>query len=216
MSLILALVVATIIILARLMQTDRPKETPKPVLVKRYSHQGHAWMTLNQDGHVLVGIDDFGQSVIGSVDEVKFPKLLHRVRQGEVGWTVKHKGRTIPMRSPVTGWVVEVNEMVKNDPSLINSSPYGDGWLFKVRPTRLNPQLNNLFTGRAAMTWLDMERAELARFFSGTPALMFQEGGVLMKNLADKCSDEEWARIVHRFFHADASSAGSTFADSHS
>ena len=204
MSLILAITAATIIILARMMMKEKPKASAEPVLVKRYVHPGHSWMKVTHDGDVIVGVDDFGQSVIGTVDEVKLPRLLRRVRQGEVGWTVKHGGRTVSMRSPVSGRVIEKNEMVLNNPALINSSPYGDGWLFKVRPQKLDFQLSNLFAGRAATKWQDMERAELSRFFSGTPALMFQEGGVLLQNLADKCSDEEWHAITRQFFLVDS------------
>jgi glycine cleavage system H lipoate-binding protein len=203
MSLILALTVATIIILIRLMQKETRKEEPKPVLVKRYVHPGHTWMKLTQDGDVVVGIDEFGQSVIGVIEEVRLPGLLRRVRQGETAWTVKHGHRVVPMRSPVTGRVIEKNEMVLHKPSLVNTSPYGDGWLFKVRPRKVQSQLSNLFTGRAATQWQDIERAELARFFSGTPALMLQEGGVLLENLADRCSNEEWSSLAKRFFHVD-------------
>lgn len=204
MSLILALTVATIIILFRMMQKEKPQESAKPVLVKRYVHPGHSWLKLTQDGDVIVGLDEFGQSVIGSIDEVKLPRLFHRVRQGEVGWTIRHGNRVVPMRCPVTGRVVEKNEMVLNNPSLINSSPYGDGWLFKVRPSKINLQIHNLFTGRVASRWQDAERSELARCFSGTPALMYQEGGVMLQNLADKCSDEEWRTIAKQFFQVDS------------
>lgn len=204
MSLILALVVAAIIILLRMKVEKKHKEIPKPVLVKRYVHPGHGWLKLTQDADVLVGVDDFGQSLIGTIDEVKLPRLLHRVQQGEVGWTVRHGGKQVSMRSPVTGRVIEKNEMVLRDPSLINSSPYGDGWLLRVRPSRLNLQLHNLLTGRAASRWQDVERSALAGLFSGTPALMYQEGGVLLRNLADKCSDDEWHAITKRFFLFDS------------
>ena len=204
MSLILAILAATIIILIREIAKGKPAPHPGSVMVQRYMHPGHTWMKETPDGDAVLGIDDFGQSVIGSIDEVKLPRLLHKVRQGEVGWVVRHGDRTVTMRSPVTGWVIEKNEMVKNRPGLINSSPYGDGWLVKVRPVKLRFQLSNLFTGRAAIKWQDMERAELLRFFSRTPALMFQEGGVLLQNLTDKCSDEEWSSIARQFFHADA------------
>lgn len=200
MSLILAVVVATIIVIIQMFRKKRPRAVAKPVLVKRYVHPGHAWMKLTQDGDVIIGIDDFGQSVIGSIDSVELPRLLRRIRQGEVGWKVRHAGRVVPMRSPVSGRVVEKNEMVLNNPSLINSSPYGDGWLFKVRPNKLSAQLSNLFSGHSATRWQDIQRSALAQFFSGTPALMFQEGGVLLHDLADKCSDAEWKEISRQFF----------------
>lgn len=203
MSLILAVTVATIIVLIQMLRKDKPVKPPAAVLVKRYVHPGHAWMKVTQDGDVIVGIDEFSQSVIGRVDGVELPRLLRRVRQGEVGWRVKHGERVVPMRSPVSGRVVEKNEMVQNNPSLVNSSPYGDGWLFKVRPSKLSIQVSNLFTGHAATRWQDMQKSELARFFSGTPALMFQEGGVLLHDLADKCSETEWKEITRQFFQVE-------------
>jgi len=104
------------------------------------------------------------------------------------------------MVSPVTGRVIEKNEMVLNDPSLVNSSPYGDGWLIRVRPRRLPAQLHNMLTGKPAGQWQDAVRAQLSRFFSGTPALMYQDGGVLVTNLCERCSDDEWNRLLKEFF----------------
>ena len=85
MSLILALVVATIIILIRMMYKEKPREEAKPVLVKRYVHPGHTWMKLTQDGDVIVGIDEFGQSVIGSIDEIQMPGEYSQVWNAQ-GW----------------------------------------------------------------------------------------------------------------------------------
>lgn len=206
MSLILALTFATIIVLLRIALKVRPNEYNEPVLVERYIHRGHSWMKVTHEGDVIVGIDDFGQSVIGLVQEVKLPRLLHRVQQGEVGWTVRHGGEVVPMRSPVSGRVIEKNEMVMHNPALINAAPYGDGWLFKVRPKKLESQLRNLITGRIASKWQDLERAELAGMFSRTPALMFQEGGTLLQNLSERCSKPEWAAIAQRFFLVDLTS----------
>lgn len=105
--------------------------------------------------------------------------------------------------SPVSGWVTQKNEMVLRNPGLINSSPYGDGWLFRVRPNKLAPQLKNLFTGRQVQIWQDMVRAQLHRMFSGSPVLLFQDGGLLVKNLSDRCSDEEWEVLQKEFFLVD-------------
>ena len=204
MSLILALTVATIIILIRVMQKEKLKENPKPVLVKRYVHPGHSWMKLTQDGDVVVGIDDFGQSVIGSIDEVKLPRLLRRVRQGEVGWTVRHGQRVVPMRSPVSGRVVEKNEMVLNNPALINDTPYGDGWLFKVRPRKVHFQLRNLFTGRMASQWQDIERAELAAMLFGHTGPDVSRRRRNVAKPRRPLLDDEWSAIAQQFFLVDA------------
>jgi len=105
--------------------------------------------------------------------------------------------------SPVTGRVIEKNEMVLRNPGLVNASPYVDGWLIRVHPRKLPGQLHNLLTGRAAQQWIDGVRARLGGFFSGTPALLYQDGGVMMNNLADRCSEPEWRRLVKEFFLTD-------------
>ncbi len=203
MSVILAIVTATILIVIGLLRSRQSRHHVEQVLVKRYVHQGHTWARMTEDGDVLVGIDDFAQSLIGTIDDVRLPKLLRRVVQGEVGWHLVHGQRVVPLVSPVSGRVIEKNEMVLRNPTLINSSPQGDGWLLRIRPRRLSTQLHNLLSGRQVQQWQDMAKAQLSHIFSGTPALMYQDGGVLMKDLADRCSDAEWQKIMKEFFLVD-------------
>ena len=88
-------------------------------------------------------MDDFAQSVIGSIEAVSAPPpVSSAVNQGGVAWEVVHGGRRLKMVSPVSGRVIEKNEMVLTNPPLVNTSPYGDGWLFRVRPDKLPPQLH--------------------------------------------------------------------------
>ena len=203
MSVLLAIVSATILIVIGLLRTKHSRRHVEQVLVKRYIHQGHTWARMTEDGDVLVGIDDFAQSLIGTIDEVKLPRLLRHVAQGEVGWHLQHGKREVPLVSPVSGRVIEKNEMVLRNPTLVNSSPLGDGWLLRIRPRKLSTQLHNLLTGRQVQQWQDLAKAQLSHIFSGTPALMYQDGGVMMKDLSDRCSDEEWKRITKEFFLVD-------------
>jgi|WetSurMetagenome_2_1015567.scaffolds.fasta_scaffold417104_1 glycine cleavage system H protein len=202
MSIILALTTALLLIGWGVIRSRKQQPVAAPVLVQRYVHAGHAWLRLTDDGDVLVGIDDFAQSVIGNVEEVRLPRMFGAVKQGRTGWFVRHGSRVVPIVSPVSGRVIQKNEMAMHNPSLVNSSPYGDGWLLRIRPRRLPVQLSNLFAGRVAMQWQDLARAQLARMFSGTPALMFQDGGVVLSDLADRCSDAEWQAIEREVFLA--------------
>jgi glycine cleavage system H lipoate-binding protein len=190
---------ALVLIIASMFRRKKLPE-PAPVLVKRYVHPGHTWARVTGDGDVVVGMDEFAQSVIGTVQAVGLPRLLHRVTQGGTALWVQHNHRRVPLVSPVSGWVIEKNDMVVHTPSLINTSPYGDGWLFKVRPRNVESQMHNLFTGKAMQQWQEAARAQLNRLFTGIPALMYQDGGVLVHNLSDRCSDKEWAAIVSDVF----------------
>jgi len=200
MSTILALITALVLIVVGMVRSRKTREPAAEVLIKRLVHPGHAWLRTTSDGYAVVGVDDFTQSVVGKIDAVSLPRLLARVKQGEAAWRLKHGERTLPMISPVSGWVVEKNDAVLRDPSLVNASPFGEGWLFKVKPYKLTAELRNLLTGREARRWQDAVRGHLQAFFSGTPALFMQDGGVLLQGLADRCSEEEWGRLASEFF----------------
>jgi glycine cleavage system H protein len=203
MSAILALVTAMILVVVSLLRSRQRQEQASPSIIERYVHPGHAWVRTTEDGHVIVGVDDFTQSIMGRITDVSLPRLLRHLSQGEVAWSLAHGERNLQIVSPVTGWVVEKNEAILRDPSLINSSPYGEGWLLKVKSYNLAPQLKNLLGGKAARSWRDAVRVRLSQFFSpSTPALLMQDGGTLVDDLADRCSDEEWESITREFFLA--------------
>ena len=200
MSILLALIAVLVFIGLEFFRQKRKSIMPPPVIVKRYLHPGHSWMRMTDDGDALVGIDEFAQSLIGSIDTVELPRLLHRVEQGTIGWRLTHGKRTVPMLSPVSGRVIEKNKMILHNPQIVNASPYGDGWLLRIRPTKLKSQLNNLLSGKASHQWLEQAKAQLVRFFSTTPALMYQDGGFIVKDLSDHISDEEWSVLAEEIF----------------
>jgi glycine cleavage system H protein len=204
MSTILAILTAVVLIIFGLLRPRHARKPVEQVLVPRYVHPGHGWLRTTEDGDVLVGMDDFAQSVIGSIETVTLPRVLRRVEQGGVAWEVVHGNRKLKMVSPVSGRVIEKNEMVLANPSLINTSPYGDGWLFRVRPAKLSRQLCNLITGKSVFEWQEGVRAHLSRFFTAAPALMYQDGGVMIGNLSERCSDEEWRGVTKEFFLTEA------------
>ena len=203
MSILLALITATVLIILGTLRSKRTREPATTVLIRRFVHPGHAWARTTEDGYVVVGVDEFAQSVVGQVSAVALPRLLKHVKQGKPVMELRHGNRALPMMSPVSGWVVEKNEQVLRNPSLINSSPFGEGWLFKVKPYNLGPELKNLLTGKLSRQWQDTTRARLAQFFSGTPVFAYQDGGVVVANLCERCSDIEWNGVLKEFFLSD-------------
>ena len=203
MSVILTLITLAILILLGMARKERPVSQENGVIVKRFLHPGHSWIRLTGDGEAFVGIDAFAQSVIGRIDEVRLPRLLHFVKQGEPVIRVRHGERMLSLVSPISGRVIERNEMVLRSAERINSSPYGEGWLFKVHPRALEPQLRNLLRGKWARAWQDVSMAQLGRAFSATSELRFQDGGTIVPDLADKSTPEQWNTIATEFFFVD-------------
>ena len=203
MSIVLALIAATVLIVVGMLRSKKTREPAQEVLSHRFIHPGHAWARTTEDGYVVVGVDDFAQAVVGEVNAVRLPRLLRRIKQGKIAWRLHHGERVLPMVSPVSGWVVEKNEEVLKNPALVNSAPFGQGWLFKVKPYNLAPELKNLLTGKLARQWQDATRARLAQFFSGTPVFAYQDGGVMVSNLCERCSEIEWNDVRKEFFLND-------------
>jgi glycine cleavage system H protein len=94
----------------------------------------HEW--IDRDGDVAtVGITDFAADKLGDVVYVELPAVGQAVTAGDVCGEIESTKSVGELYAPVTGEVVEVNSALTDDPSLINSDAFGDGWLVKIRGT---------------------------------------------------------------------------------
>ena len=97
----------------------------------RYSKE-HEWIRL--DGEVAtVGISDYAQSQLGDIVFVTLPDVGSDVTAGSTCGEIESTKSVGELYAPLTGDVVAVNEAVVDDPSLVNSDPFGEGWLIKLR-----------------------------------------------------------------------------------
>jgi glycine cleavage system H protein len=93
----------------------------------------HEWVSAPQDGIVTVGITDHAQAQLGDLVFVELPEVGATVTaEGECAVVESVKAAS-DIYSPVNGEVVEVNDTLADAPETINSDPYGEGWIFKVR-----------------------------------------------------------------------------------
>ncbi|MCV6620320.1 glycine cleavage system protein GcvH [uncultured Pseudoteredinibacter sp.] len=94
----------------------------------------HEWARVEADGTVTVGISDHAQDSLGDVVYVEVPEVGSQVNAGEEAGVVESVKAASDIFSPLTGEVVAVNEALEDEPETVNSSPYDDGWFFKVKP----------------------------------------------------------------------------------
>ncbi len=97
----------------------------------------HEWARVETDGIVAVGITDHAQEALGDVVYVETPEVGSTVNAGEEAGVVESVKAASDIFSPVSGEVVEVNESLEDEPETVNSSPYDDGWFFKVKASDL-------------------------------------------------------------------------------
>ncbi|MEU6235885.1 glycine cleavage system protein GcvH [Kitasatospora sp. NPDC047058] len=93
----------------------------------------HEWLTAAEDGVSTVGITKHAADALGDIVYVQLPEVGDTVTAGETCGELESTKSVSDLYSPVTGEIVEVNEAVADDNSLVNSEPFDGGWLFKVR-----------------------------------------------------------------------------------
>ncbi|MFJ6213101.1 glycine cleavage system protein GcvH [Streptomyces sp. NPDC092296] len=98
----------------------------------QYSKE-HEWLTVPEDGVSTVGITSHAADALGDVVYVQLPDVGQAVTAGEPCGELESTKSVSDLYSPASGEVTEVNQAVVDDPALVNSGPFEDGWLFKVR-----------------------------------------------------------------------------------
>ena len=112
----------------------------------------HEWIRLVDDNVVVVGISDHAQDQLGDVGFVELPGIGDSVMSGDEAAVVESVKAASEVYSPFTGEVVEVNEALEGNPELVNSSPYEDGWFFKLKVSDEN--LENIHSFMNADSYL--------------------------------------------------------------
>ncbi|WP_144823774.1 glycine cleavage system protein GcvH [Marinobacter piscensis] len=93
----------------------------------------HQWVRPDADGTAVVGITDFAQEQLGDVVYIGVPEVGETVTGGEEAGVAESVKSASDVFSPVTGEVIEINEVLEDEPEKVNEDPYGEGWLFRVR-----------------------------------------------------------------------------------
>src|SRR5690606_31963856 len=98
-----------------------------------YSEEHEYLKESGEEGVYYVGITDYAQGGLGDIVFVELPDVGATFGRGEVFGTVEAVKAVSDLFSPVSCEVVETNDALDRDPSLVNSDPYGEGWMIKVR-----------------------------------------------------------------------------------
>jgi glycine cleavage system H protein len=97
----------------------------------RYTKE-HEWVKIESDDVVVFGITDFAQSALGDVVFASLPKVGASLSAGQTCGEVESTKSVSDIYSPVTGVVKEINDKLANNPEILNSDPYGAGWMVKL------------------------------------------------------------------------------------
>ena len=115
----------------------------------------HEWVKVD-DNTVIVGISDHAQNELGEVVFVELPAIGDEFTSGDEAAVVESVKAASEVYTPLSGEVIEVNEALEENPELVNTSPYEDGWFFKLRVGDENlGSIDSLMTAEEYSSMLD-------------------------------------------------------------
>jgi DNA-binding response OmpR family regulator len=117
----------------------------------------HNWVSVELNGMVRIGIDDFTQKILGKIDSIALPDKGQKTKKGEPLFSIKKGTRSMTFPSPVTGKVVSVNTDLNDRIEYVNMKPYELGWMCSIEPTNLNDDLKKLKIGSDTVSWYQQE-----------------------------------------------------------
>ncbi len=167
----------------------------------------HTWAFMEKDGKVRMGVDDFLQHLTGKLTGVSMKEAGEKVVRGEKIFTIIHDGKHLDIHSPVTGIIKERNTALLADSSLINSSPYSEGWVYMIEPRNWLRETEFLFMSEKYREWLRSEFLRLKDFIatairsdaSAYEQVILQDGGQITGNVLADMGPEVWEDFQTKF-----------------
>jgi glycine cleavage system H protein len=109
--------------------TTKMSEIPAELLYR----DSHEWVRYDDDGTAAVGISDHAQAQLGDMVFIELPEPGMSYDQGDACAVVESVKAASDIYSPLTGEIIETNSALEDSPELVNTDPYGDGWLFRIQ-----------------------------------------------------------------------------------
>lgn len=171
-----------------------------------YYDKTHTWAFMGKDGMVKIGIDDFFQHISGPLTRVKMKNAGDKIRKGQTLFSVIQNGKQLNIYAPISGTIKKHNEILNSNSSIINSSPYSDGWVYMVEPTNWIREIQFLTMERKYREWLKSEFSRLKDFLAASLkpnttgyAHVLQDGGELKDGILEDLGPEVWEEFQTKF-----------------
>ena len=177
-----------------------------------YFDKTHTWAFMEKDGRVKVGIDDFLQHVTGPITSIGMKSPGVKVNKGDQLCVMIQKGKHLIVNSPVSGVIREQNPVLFANASLVNDSPYGEGWVCIIEPNNWIREIGFLSMADKYGTWLKSEFARLKDFLASAlqpdslvlSHVVMQDGGAVCDHVLADLGPEVWEDFQTRFMNTSS------------
>ena len=169
----------------------------------RFVHPGHCWIEVLSKNQVKIGIDDIVATTLGSIDNVILPLPGEKITKGASCGQIIQFEHIFSIVSPLSGWVMKVNQELTNFPNKVILDPLNKGWMIIVKPENLDQDLKYCRSGDALYSWylkefkwLESSLAEGFRHNSQNIGMTLNDGGEISRNLRNYLPKERYRRLV--------------------
>lgn len=181
------------------------KPTPWEFPDDRHYHPSHGWVKNVGDDRIRFGLDVFAGRLLARATSVILPPVQSQVHRDQAACWIVEDSELVPIHSPVTGTVLEINARVQCDPSLIGAYPYDDGWLFETSSDAF-PDAQEELIGAGQMQEQSMEQMSEMREYVLQEAsdhadigLTLADGGEPIADLHRILPTDRYLALILRF-----------------
>lgn len=164
-----------------------------------YLHKGHAWLKVEENADVRIGLDDFALRLLGPLDRIEAPLVGKTLEQNRKGITVNRGSLKADILSPVSGVVTAINPKLRERGSLANQDPYAGGWILRAHSETLRKELQHLMMGSETETFYQAEVDRLYQVIESETGPMVTDGGQLGNDIYGNIPQVGWGRLVELF-----------------
>ena len=169
--------------------------------------KAHTWVELTFAGEARIGVDDFTQKIIGSIERIEIAPLGTDIKKGDPLIKIFHGSRTLSIPAPISGEVLSVNESLLDSPMHLHRDPYLAGWAAVIAPKNISADLHFLLIAEEAANWLKKEVNRFRDFIKtqsqiGLPApagVTMLDGGAPLDGVLEQFNENTWAAFQQEF-----------------
>jgi glycine cleavage system H lipoate-binding protein len=182
-------------------------ETPVSAPAGLFFDKTHTWAFMEKDGLVKMGIDDFIQHITGPLTRIIAKSPGEKIRKGEIAVTLIRDGKQLNLYAPVTGTIRHINKNLESNSSVVNSSPFAEGWIYMIEPRNWLKEIQYMLMGAQYRDWLKEELVRLKDFFADSSQkhslvyshVVLQDGGEIADHVLADMGPDVWEEFQTEF-----------------
>ena len=167
-----------------------------------YLHRGHAWVKIEEESTVRIGLDDFALRLLGPLDRIEAPLMGKELKQDRNDIALSRGPNATRLQSPVSGVVTDINPELREKGNLANQDPYSQGWVMRLHSNSLRQDLKKLMIGEQASAYLDEEINRLYQVIEEEAGPLAADGGYLGDDIFGNLPQTSWQKLTQLFLHS--------------